>query len=805
VSSGLKQGTDGIRRRAFGHADERPYRRLTGDWLRLVTASLLVTLSALHVGDESATEQAVTRWFDSLPAGLHGLFEALSRLGSLWVVLLVTAAALVARRWRLAAVLAASGATAWFVGRLGGFLVAGHDLPDALRDVFDPARHLSYPTVPLAVTTAIVLAAAPFLTRPVRRVGELVVFLTAVGSLYRSTGDVNAVFAGLVLGWGVAALMHLVFGSPAGRPTLSQVEAALEELGVEATDVRMAPFQTRGYTHVLAERGDGTGLDVRVYGRDAADTQFVEKFGRFVAYKDSGATLTFTRLQQVEHEALCQLVAREAGARVPAVVAVGVAGPSAALLVTERISGGKLTATDDASRDVSDAAPATLRLAWQDLGRLHERQLCHGGLDLDHVVVDDDGAPTIVGYSSASLSAPRQRRSVDVANLLVSSALVVGAEVAVRAAVDGIGADAVGEAQAVLEKPALTRPTRAALRHDKHLLAEVKEQVTAATGVEVLAPVELRRVKPITIAMVIGLLFAVWVILGQIGSISALLDTIANADFAWVVVCALLTQTTQLAYACTTIGSVEEKVPVGPAVLMQYAVAFTNLVLPTGAASTVMNIRFLQKQGCSIAVATASGLLCGLSGTVSQFVLFFATAWVVVGTGAVDDVAGSGNDDGKVWLLVVLVVAIVIGIVTAVPRFRRFTRTKVWPQILHGAQDLWHVVTTPRQLVLVLGGSFGAPLLNALGLGAALLAYGTHLSYGQLVLTVTGAGFVSSLVPVPGGIGVAEASLIALLTAFGVSPEAASAAVVTYRLFTTYLPPIPGSYATKWLVARGDL
>jgi uncharacterized membrane protein YbhN (UPF0104 family) len=58
---------------------------------------------------------------------------------------------------------------------------------------------------------------------------------------------------------------------------------------------------------------------------------------------------------------------------------------------------------------------------------------------------------------------------------------------------------------------------------------------------------------------------------------------------------------------------------------------------------------------------------------------------------------------------------------------------------------------------------------------------------------------------VPGGIGVAEASLIAGLTAFGIGPNVASAAVVTYRLFTTYLPPIPGSYATKWLVAHGDL
>ena len=80
-----------------------------------------------------------------------------------------------------------------------------------------------------------------------------------------------------------------------------------------------------------------------------------------------------------------------------------------------------------------------------------------------------------------------------------------------------------------------------------------------------------------------------------------------------------------------------------------------------------------------------------------------------------------------------------------------------------------------------------------------------HLSLGELILVVTGAGFIASVVPVPGGIGVAEASLIAGLTAFGVDPTIASAAVVTYRLFTTYLPPIPGSYATKWLVAHGDL
>jgi hypothetical protein len=29
--------------------------------------------------------------------------------------------------------------------------------------------------------------------------------------------------------------------------------------------------------------------------------------------------------------------------------------------------------------------------------------------------------------------------------------------------------------------------------------------------------------------------------------------------------------------------------------------------------------------------------------------------------------------------------------------------------------------------------------------------------------------------------------------------------VITHRLLTTYLPPIPGSFATKWLIAHGDL
>jgi hypothetical protein len=70
-----------MRRRAFGQADERPYRRLTADWFRAGAAAVLLWLSARHVGDVTAFEHDLERFFADLPQGARGLFEALSRLG----------------------------------------------------------------------------------------------------------------------------------------------------------------------------------------------------------------------------------------------------------------------------------------------------------------------------------------------------------------------------------------------------------------------------------------------------------------------------------------------------------------------------------------------------------------------------------------------------------------------------------------------------------------------------------------------------------------------------------------------------
>ena len=81
--------------------------------------------------------------------------------------------------------------------------------------------------------------------------------------------------AGLLIGLGSGAILHLVLGSPAGRLTLEQIATALGDLGVEASDLRHAPLEPTGVTLVEAVAPDGKQLLVKVYGRDAWDGQFL--------------------------------------------------------------------------------------------------------------------------------------------------------------------------------------------------------------------------------------------------------------------------------------------------------------------------------------------------------------------------------------------------------------------------------------------------------------------------------------------------------------------------------------------------
>ncbi len=199
--TGLADRVRRLRAATFGPASEEPYRRRTSDWIRVVAATVLLVVAARHAGGITATEQAIFDFFNTLPGWLLPLFNTLYRLGALWVVALVVTAALFGRRWRLARDLLLAGVLAWGFGRLLGQLVVegaslGHGLTAVTRLGSSPA----FPAVRLAVLVAVLRAAQPYVTRPTRRIGRLVMISSALAAMYLGSAYPNDVFAGVVLG-----------------------------------------------------------------------------------------------------------------------------------------------------------------------------------------------------------------------------------------------------------------------------------------------------------------------------------------------------------------------------------------------------------------------------------------------------------------------------------------------------------------------------------------------------------------------------------------------------------------------------
>jgi len=96
-------------------------------------------------------------------------------------------------------------------------------------------------------------------------------------------------------------------------------------------------------------------------------------------------------------------------------------------------------------------------------------------------------------------------------------------------------------------------------------------------------------------------------------------------------------------------------------------------------------------------------------------------------------------------------------------------------------------------------GNLLAQFLLALALGMCLKAFGESANMAELILVNTMASLFAGLMPVPGGVGVAEAALTAGLIGIGVPEDIAFSTAIVYRVVTFYLPPAWGWLGMRWL------
>ena len=777
----------------FGIVAEGRIRRRPSDIAKTLASAAIVGVLAAGAVSGTKIESGVVDLLASLPGTLGTVFEGFYLSGVVLAGVLVVTA-LVARRARLLGTLVVAGGVAWLVSLGLGELV---DLPDALVDSGASlhGQHPDFPVVPLATVAAVILAARPYLTRPARRLLETVYWITAIGALGLGAGLPIAVIASLFLGWGVAALAHLVFGSPAATPSPHQVEQSLQDLGVPTDGLVLDPVQRWGRSRYRA--GDDGGLSISVLGRDSTDARLFHKLWRFVWYKDSGPTLSLTREGQVEHEAYVLLLAARTGARVPDVVAAGVAGArDDAVLVARDPEGIPFTELDPEA--ITDAV---LDAAWANLGHLHAAGLAHGDAAARNFVLADGGSVGVVDLATATTSAGDHRRALDDVTLLATSAELVGVDRALDAAERGLGSETLAERLSLFQPSALTSASRRDLAEPKSALKALAEAAAERTDTEVPSPAALRRFSLGSILLAGAFCFGLYLLIGQLVGVAEMGDIFKGAIWEWVLVTALLSQMPQFAQAVAMLGSVSAPLPMGPVVGVQFANAFTGLVGGTAGNATLV-IRFFQQRGLQPAVAVSSGLLNSAASFVTEAILVIigvalGAATMMGSSSSSSSSSGGGVPDWALALGAAVGIALILAI--AVPKFRARIRNVVESQLKAAVANIRGILATPLKAVQLFGGQLVSQVLFAMVLGAALHAYGESLPLMQLIVINSFASFIGGAMPVPGGMGVVETGLIAGFTAAGIPQAEATAATFTARMFTAYLPPIWGWFALQWL------
>ncbi len=194
-------------------------RRRPSDAVRVVVATAVLVGLAFHADSPTATERAVVRWFDTLPKAAETFFLVFYDLLALWAVLLLVVTILFVRRWRLARDLLVAGALAWLLGRVLAFVWGRTSLGKAFELIFDVANAPRFPTVRVAIAVAMVIVASPHLTRPVRRVGQVLVALIALERDVPRSRATRRISSAPSCSAGVSPLRST---SPSGRPTAAR-------------------------------------------------------------------------------------------------------------------------------------------------------------------------------------------------------------------------------------------------------------------------------------------------------------------------------------------------------------------------------------------------------------------------------------------------------------------------------------------------------------------------------------------------------------------------------------------------------
>jgi uncharacterized protein (TIRG00374 family) len=227
------------------------------------------------------------------------------------------------------------------------------------------------------------------------------------------------------------------------------------------------------------------------------------------------------------------------------------------------------------------------------------------------------------------------------------------------------------------------------------------------------------------------------------------------------------------------------RIPYSKTLLIQIGSSFTNRLLPAGTGRLATFGRFLIKQGHTTQQAGALLAVNNLMGFTGLMILT-AGAALASQTPLTDAI----SYPIPAWLLLVILGAAATIILTASLYQPLLNRTK---KAARGAiADFKLITASPLRLLGGLLASMFITIFFWAILYVTIIALGQSATVLQTFIVMTVGVAAASITPTPGGVGGAEAGLVAALTAIDINTEAAISIALVYRIITFWLPIIPG-------------